>query len=302
MQLPVRICKAAGVATLVLLMAVPVLAQVQDALSSYTGVNAEGYMQPIVDAMGADLNDAFFYTAYIPKSGARFSFELVAMSVIFADEDKTFQAMTEGGFVPLSGGGTFTAPTIVGDTQSQSVTGQGGAQFNAPGGFDLNSFALAVPQLRIGVLRGTEAVIRFIAVDISDNEISEIDLFGLGLRHSLTQYFSAPVDMAIGGMWQSFSMGSDFVDSNAFTVGLQASKGFALLTPYGAVSYDYFKMDMTFDSDVTGLPEPTTVDFDATTTGRLTLGLALNYVIGNAFAEYNFASTNSFAFGLTIGK
>ena len=65
---------------------------------------------------------------------------------------------------------------------------------------------------------------------------------------------------------------------------------------------DYFKMDMTFDSDVTGLPEPTTVDFDATTTGRLTLGLALNYVIGNAFAEYNFASTSSFAFGLTIGK
>ena len=158
MRFPVRICRTAGIAVLVLLTAVPVLAQIEDALSAYTGVNAEGYMQPLVNAVGADLNDGFFYNAYIPQSGVRFSFELVAMSVIFADEDKTFQAMTEGGFLPQS---TFTAPTICGDTKATTVTGQGGTQFAAPGGFDLNSFALAVPQLRIGSLRGTEALVRF---------------------------------------------------------------------------------------------------------------------------------------------
>ena len=60
-------------------------------------------------------------------------------------------------------------------------------------------------------------------------------------------------------------------------------------------------MDMTFDSEVTG-GEPETVEFDASDTFRLTLGLGLDYKIGHAFAEYNVASTNSFAFGLTLGK
>lgn len=290
---------ALGIALAVLLLALPASAQIEDALSAYTGVNAEGYMQPVADAFGADLNDAFFYSAYIPASGARFSFEIAVMSVFFNDDDKTFQAQTEGGFMPQT---TFTAPTIAGSGESVTVAGAGGTQFTAPGGFDLSSFALAVPQLRIGAIKGTEAVIRFFAADIGDNEVGEIDLFGLGIRHSLTQYFDAPVDLALGGMWQSFSLGGDFVESNAFTIGLQASKGFALLEPYGGVSWDHFKMDMTFTSDVSGTSESTKVDFDATNTLRLTLGLGLNYKIGHAFAEYNVASTNSFAFGLTLGK
>ena len=63
-----------------------------------------------------------------------------------------------------------------------------------------------------------------------------------------------------------------------------------------------FKMDMTFDSEAEGTPTSTKVEFDAINTLRLTLGLGLNYRIGRAFAEYNVASTNSFAFGLTLGK
>ena len=301
MQLPKRICSLVGGVALVLLVVVPANAQVESALSAYTGVNAQAYMSPLVDAFGADLNDAFFYSAYIPKSGPKFSFELAVMSVIFDDEDKTFQAQTQGGFVPQTPG-TFEAPTIVGNTNAVTVPGQGGTSFSAPGGFDLNSFALAVPQLRIGNLKGTEAVVRFFAADISDNEISEVDLFGLGIRHSLSQYFESPIDLALGGLWQSFSMGNNFIESTAFTLGVQASKRFAILEPYAGVSYDYFQMDVTFDSDVGGTPTEETINFDATTTGRLTLGLGLNYVIGHAFAEYNIASANSFAFGLTLGN
>ena len=296
MQRPASIFKPLVIVAVVLLTAVPASAQVLDALSSYTGVNARGYMQPIAEAFGADLNDAFFYSADIPKSGARFKFEIAVMSVIFSDEDASFQGTTEGGFMPQQ---TVTVPTIVGTGQSVTVTGQGGTQFSFPGGFDLNSFALAVPQIRIGAVKGTEALIRFFASDIGDNEIGEIDLFGLGLRHSLTQYFESPVALAIGGMWQNFSMGTNFVDSNAFTLGLQGSKRFGILEPYGGVSWDYFKMDLTFTDNTN---QQTTVDFDSNTTARLTLGLGLNYVVGNAFAEYNIASTNSFAFGLTLGK
>ena len=299
MQCPARVCKLLGIAVAFVLLAAPASAQVGDALSAYTGENAVGYMQPLVDAFGANLNDAWYYSAYIPSSGARFSFELVVTSVIFADEDRTFQAQTEGGFTPQT---TFTAPTVVGSGESVTVPGAGGTQFTAPGGFDLNSFALAIPQLRIGVVKGTEAVIRFFAADIGDNEISEIDLFGLGIRHSLTQYFEAPVDIAIGGMWQTFSMGTDFVDSNALTFGVQASKRFSWLEPYGGLAWDSFSMDLTYDSEVSGTTTKETVSFDTVNTIHLTLGLGLNYKIGHAFAEYDVASTNSFAFGLTLGK
>jgi Family of unknown function (DUF6588) len=292
-----RVLRPLGGAVLALLVAAPATAQVEEALSAYTGANAEGYMQPIANALGANLNDAFFYSAYIPKSGARFSFEVAVMSVIFSDGEKTFQATTEGGFMPTQ---TVTAPTIIGSTDPVTVSGTGGTTFTFPGGFDLSSLALAVPQLRIGAIKGTEALVRFFAADISDNEISNIDLFGIGVRHSVSQYFNSPVALALGAMWQTFSLGGDFVDTSAFTIGLQASKHFSLLEPYGGLSYDYFKMDVTYESDVNS--EDITVNFDAITSARLTLGLGLNYKIGHAFAEYDIASTNSFAFGLTLGK
>ena len=297
MQLPRRVLWPLCGAILALLAAAPASAQVEDALSAYTGPNAEGYLQPIVDAIGANLNDAFFYSAYIPETGARFSFEVAVMSVIFSDNQKTFQATTEGGFIPTQ---TVAAPTVIGSTQPVTVNGQGGTTFTFPGGFDLSSFALAVPQLRIGAVKGTDALIRFFAADISDNEISKVDLFGVGVRHSLSQYFDSPVALAVGALWQTFSLGDNFVDSDAFSIGLQASKRFSLLEPYAGFSYDYFKLDLTYASDVTN--EDVTVNFDAITTVRLTLGLSLNYKIGQAFAEYDIASTNSFAFGLTLGK
>jgi hypothetical protein len=281
---------------------------VESVLSSYTGVNGEGYLQPLANALGADLNDAFFYSAHIPKSGLRFSIEIAVMSVMFEDEAKTFMGTTEGGFVPASGSGTVTTevPTIVGNTQSVTVAGAGGTSFTFPGGFDLSSFALAVPQLRVGAVMGTEAVVRFFAADVRDNdadlEVKKIDLFGLGVRHSVSQYFeSLPVSLAVGGMWQSFSMGeNDFVESTAFTLGVQGSKRFSLLEPYAGLSYDSFNMDVTFDSEVSGSSEK--IEFDTISTVRFTVGLGLNYRIGNAFAEYNLADTNSFAFGITFGK
>jgi hypothetical protein len=299
MQLPECVLKPLGIAAVALLLAVPATAEVEDQLSAYTGVNAEGYMQPIVDAFGANLADAFFYSAYIPKSGVGLKLEFAVMSVNFGDDDKTFMGTTEGGFMPQQ---TVEVPTIAGSPNAVTVTGAGGTQFSFPGGLDLSSSALAVPQLRIGSIAGTEALIRFWGTPIGDSDIGDINLFGLGIRHSLSQYFDLPVGLALGGMYQTFSLGDDLVDSNAFTLGLQTSKRFALLEPYGALSWDYFKMDVTFDSDVTGTPQSTTIDFDANNTFRLTLGLGLNYVVGNAFVEYNIASTNSFALGLTLGK
>ena len=78
----------AVLALVVALCATPASAQLNDQLKAYTGVNAEGYLEPLSSAFGAALNDAFFYSADIPTSGFRITIEFPIMGVIFSDDDR----------------------------------------------------------------------------------------------------------------------------------------------------------------------------------------------------------------------
>ena len=61
MKIPLRFIKVIGCAGLILLPAAsPSFSQIEDQLSAYTGRNATGYLQPLADAFGADLNDGLF--------------------------------------------------------------------------------------------------------------------------------------------------------------------------------------------------------------------------------------------------
>lgn len=304
MQGHTRVWPGLLAAVLVLLTALPVTAQIEDQISAYTGKNATGYLQPLSDAFGADLNDGLFRSAHIQKMGFHLHFEVRIMSVIFGDDDKSFKATTEGDFEPEQ---TATAPTIIGGGEAVIIDGVGGTQFAFPGGFDLNSFAIAVPQLRIGSVFGTEALVRYFALDVGDTELGDISLFGFGLRHSISQYMAPgfPVDLAAGFCWQTFSLGDDLIDCSAFSIGVQASKrfggGLVFFEPYTGLSIDRFSMDVSYESDVLGDGESIDLDFDTTTTAHFTLGLAVNLAIVNIHGEFNIASQNSFSFGLAIG-
>lgn len=305
--------KACGfvVCVLVVVLVAPAAAQVEDQLSAYTGQNATGYLQPLADAFGASLNDGFFHSAYIPKSGFKASLEIKVMGVIFADEDRFFRATTESGFQPQT---EADAPTIVGPGEATIVPGAGGTQYAFPGGLDLNSFGLAVPQLRLYGIMGTEALIRYIAFNTGDAELGDLSLYGFGLRHSISQYLGAggqefPVDLAAGFMWQSFTVGEndagdDLLSSDAFTIGVQASKrfGFGLLAaePFTGLSIDTFGMTLDYESDVTG--SQLEVEFDNETSLHWTVGLGFNFLIGYVHGEYHVASQNSFSFGLALGN
>ncbi len=295
--------------TLVLtLAAMPASAQLNDQLSAYTGVNAEGYLDPLASAFGAALNSGFFYSADIPKASLRISLEFPIMGVIFGDDDRTFSAVTEGGFSPQS---TTDAPTIVGDGGATTITGDGGTQYIFPGGFDLNSFGLVVPQLRIGGILGSEAIVRWIAFDPdTDSEFGDISLYGFGFRHSISQYVTAlPLDVAAGFMWQSFSVGKndtgdDLISSDAFSIGVQASKnigaGFVSLVPFAGLSFDTFSMNVEYESEVTD--DTVDLEFDTDTTVHLTVGAGLRLPVAHVHGAWSFASQNSFEFGIALGN
>ncbi|MEE9271610.1 MAG: hypothetical protein V3V49_15280 [Candidatus Krumholzibacteria bacterium] len=59
----VRFLRGSGLALLVLVLACPAGAQIGNQLSAYTGPNAIGFLQPLVDAFGADLNSGLYHSA-----------------------------------------------------------------------------------------------------------------------------------------------------------------------------------------------------------------------------------------------
>jgi len=293
----------------ILLTAGVAAAQIEGQLSAYTGDNAEGYLQPLADAIGTDLNGGLFHSAYIPEEdGLHIYLETRVIAVKFSDDDKTFSGVAESGFVPETAGDLpATVPTVVGDGDAVVIDGESGTSFAFPGGFDLGSFTIAVPQLRIGAYKGTEALVRYFAIDTGDVEIGDLRLYGGGLRHNISQYMPAPfpVDLAAGFFWQKFELGDDLISANAFTIGVQASKrfpaGFIYIEPYGGVSYDMFSMDVNYDYESGDDVEEMALEFESTSTARLTMGLNFAAPVLNLNAEYSIASQNSFSFGLGFG-
>ena len=295
-----------------LLVATPLSAQIEGQLSAYTGANATGYLQPLADAFGADLNSGVFRSASIPHLRPTVRLEVQVMSVFFGDDDKTFMAVTEHGFSPEQ---RVSAPTVVGSEKAVLVDGDGGTSYAFPGGFDLHSFALAAPQLRVGGLYGTEAIFRFFALKVGggdkegDKDLGDINFFGFGLKHDISQYMppGIPVNLSAGFFWQRHSIGENekgghLMESNAFSIGVQASKklGF-FFVPYTGLSYDTHSMAVSYDSESGGVKKTENIDLDKTATLHFTLGLMLNTPGMNIFGEYNIASLSSFSFGVGLG-
>lgn len=282
---------------------------VQGQMSVYTGDNAVGYLQPLVNAIGATLNTGFGYSAYIPPTSFHIGIEFPVMGVFFEDADKTFLATTEPGFSPTT---QEEVSTVVGPGGATVVTGAGGAQFAFPGGFDVNSFGLVVPQIRLSSLAGIEAVVRWAAYEDTDADIGKIDLFGIGGRYSLSQHMGAtpPLDVAAGVLWQTLDVGENdfgnpFTSSEALSLQLQGSKrmpiGFATFEPYGIVAYESLSVDVQY-SDESDPPQPVDVSVDGENTVRFTLGAGFNFAAGQVWADYSFANTANFSFGLALGN
>ena len=277
----------------------PAGAQLEDNLGAYTDDTAEGYLKPLQEAFGQSLNSNFFTTAAIPLTGFRARLEVRAMSVMFEDEDDFFDATTGGDFSPEQ---TVEAPTAVGPGGSVVVTGDGGTAYVFPGGFDLKSFTIGVPQLTIGGVAGTEAMIRWIAVDLGDSDFGELSLLGLGLRHSISQYMpAAPLDLAVAGYYQSFKIGDDFIDSKATSIGLQASKSLGVLVPYGGVAYDMSSMTVQYTATSGAEEREVELDMDSESTFHLTLGVGAQLGVVHLNASGELAQRMGFSVGAGIG-
>jgi hypothetical protein len=277
--------------------AAPATAQLSENLGTLTGENAEKYLGPLPDALSGTMNSAIFTSGKVPRVGLNFSIGIKVMGVRFSDEDRLFTPTAPSGFAPVQ------APTIVGATSAVSQGGPGGATLYYPGGFDIGEFAFAAPQLSIGSVMGTRAVVRWAAGNFSsDNFIERISVFGIGGQHSISQYLPAlPMDLAVGVFYQTFKINDTLLETKAFHMDVTGSRSFAILQPYAAIGFDTFKMDAAYEE--AGNPSNTiAVDFDRKSNVHLTAGVLANLAFATLHAEANIAATNGVAVGLTFGR
>jgi len=282
---------------LVILVSMPGSAQNLDELiARYTGDNVEGYVNPLVTGLGANLNSGYFVGAYVPEFGFHVDLRANAMAAIFSDDQKTFMATTEGLFTPVQ---TAETSTIVGDGVGTTVSGSGNTSYTFPGGYDLGALGTVAPTLTIGSVYGTEAAIRFLAFDTDDEDFGEFQLFGFGMRHSISQYIpNSPVDIAAGFAYTDLKLGT-IIDINQSYFHAEVGKRIPFFQVYGGLGIESNSTDIEY------IPDDSTEEVKLELTGdnkfRVFAGFGIDLAILHISLDYSLGSQQVLNAGVSLG-
>ncbi len=289
------------VATLVALLActqAPAQSDVENAITYYGEDNIRGFIQPLADLYGADINSGFFHSAYIPAEGFHFNIDFVGAGSMVSDEDKLFSAKLPAGFTES----TADQPTILGP-RATLVTDVSGAQYKGSDGMiDASLFSYGVGQITLGAVQGTEAFFRFLASpELGSGKFPKTTLFGGGIRHSVSQYLAEPpLDIAVGVSYNTMAIG-DIMDITGIVVGAQGSKTWDTFTFYGGAGWEKSTLKLEYTS--TGnTPGPVSIELDGKNTFRVTAGGLLKLGVFKLFADANIGSVMIFSGGIGFGN
>lgn len=271
--------------------------EIGDYISKYTAENGKGYMQPLADVFGADLNSGLFQGSKLSPAGFHLTIGVKGVMARIGDDMRTFKATTEEPFSPTQ---TATVPTIFGKDEAVSVTGVGGTVYNFPGGFDMDMMPLVIPQATIGTLLGTEATVRYFMANLGD-DIGDLKLAGIGVRHSISQYLPLlPIDLSVGYFTQKFSVG-EVVEAQAVYYGAQVGKTLGILCLYGGAGYESTEVTVTYDQEKDVKSSRVSFDMKSEDQLRFTVGVGLNLVFLKIHADYNIASQKTLCAGIGFG-
>ncbi len=274
--------------------------QLENTLKQYSSTTVTGYIQPVADMFGANMHTGYYHSADVEKSGLHISLDFIAMGAMVKDDQKTYTAQSPAGFNP----GSFQTATLFGGKGTEVTDARTGLKYKGSDGIiNATYFPLAVPQLTIGNIYGTQATIRFVTIptSISQDKLPVITLWGLGARHSISQYIPKfPVDLAAGFYYNSFTFG-DMINFKGVALNAQASKSWSILTVYGGLQWEQSKMTLSYtSSDVTSPLVDLTLD--GANAFRFTAGLALGLGPLKLFADANFGSVTTLSAGFGFGN
>lgn len=293
-----------------------------EALGSIGTTYADNYTQPVTDALGAGLNAGLFRTAEVGGTGLVPGIDVyVGVSAIGAFTGGSADAFRLENDEIQANGRTLIVeypntdlPTAFGKNESPGTatvideeTGQQVDEVSLPPSLlDTPIAPLAVPQVGVGTVLGTDAQLRYLPeTDISD--YGSVSLAGVSVRHSISQYIPlSPVDLAVQGTWQSLSVSGTeqdgVVDASGWALNAQASKSLPLapVTVYGGLQYEQFGVDVdyTFQSDVG--TEEVTFEQDAANSVRALAGVSVTLAVVQLNVDYALGANNTVSAGLGV--
>lgn len=300
-------------------------------LSKMSSEAAKGYTAPFLSGIGASLNTAFYHSADLHDI-LGFDVGIKIGMVSFADEDKKYTFNMPGTLtLNVPGFGTQTlaagvhypssveAPTFVGDGNNVNVNTLSTATIGGiplpqqtvlilPGGIDLPSLPLPMPQAAIGLPFGLEVIGRFIPT-VSAGDAGKFSYSGFGLRYDIDQWLPLfPVDIAVHFATQKLTFkdanDKDIFSASGTAYGVEVSKKLLFITAYAGFQLESSTMSIagyTYTDAVTGATVPISgFDVDGKNGSRFTVGLRMLLLILNVHAEYSMAEQPVIGLGAGI--
>jgi hypothetical protein len=317
-------------------------------LSKVGSQYAQGYLTPAANAFGVDLNSGLFHSAgmsgilpfglhlyvgvQVPAAIVPSSDQTFSMSYL---DTVTFQRSIGSSTFDIQVPATFTvnnAPTVFGD---KNTTGQ--ATFNVqkdttitmsgvsrtfaldssatiptiPGWTKLSIAPLPIPQVGVGSIFGTDILIRYLP-KIKIMNYGSVQLFGFGVRHSLSQYIPLiPVDIAVQLGWQNFSIydssGANVLKESAFAANVEVSKTLAIVTVYAGLQAESSSMDVNYSftppsTNFNPSPQAIPIAFHVKGKNNFRALVGLDFGLGplNINADYNIGAINAVNLGIGL--
>jgi hypothetical protein len=294
-----RLGSIAAAACTVLFMASTGYAQsdLEKTLQQFNSNDVKGYIQPLGDLFGANMNAGMFHDAEIAKTGFHLSFQIVAMGSSVGDNQKKYTLNSPTGFNPA----TFSPATLFGLKRDSVVDTKTNLKYFgiADGFVNTSIFPLASPQLTIGDIYGTRALIRFVGTPAIKG-FPAATLWGIGAQHSVSQYIPAiPLDVAAHVFYSKFTFG-DLVNFSGLSIGAEASKSFSVLRVYGGLAWEKSSMELKYAPSNATLPG-VDITLDGANNFRAMVGLGLHLGFFSIFGDANFGSITNFSAGIGFG-
>ncbi|PSQ87443.1 MAG: hypothetical protein BRD42_02105 [Bacteroidetes bacterium QS_3_64_15] len=295
-----------------------------DALETVGQQYADGYTQPVTDALGANLNAGLFRTAEVGGEGILPVIDIyvgvAGMGALTAGLDDSFRladdrVQTENDRTLRIEYPNTDLPTAFGENESpgradiiDQETGMKVDEAPLPSSLiDTPIAPLGVPQVGVGTVLGTDAQLRYLP-ETNISSYGSVSLFGLSVRHSLSQYIPlSPVNVAVQGTWQSLALSGseesrnpdEIVDASGWALNAQASKDIPVLpiTFYGGVQYEQFGVDVNYTFTTNGENSTIAFDQDAANSVRALAGVSVTLAVIQLNVDYALGSANTVSVG-----
>ena len=260
------------------------------------------YLQPLVNAFGADINSGLIHTAKV--GGGTLPVDLFLgvkiTSAFVPDIDRTLNITYETSYpFPAPDGKEYTlpvifeindGPTVFGEASPGEVTGRvrhtvhpgldgmentpddividSTIAFKVlPGLYDGPLAPVAIPHLSLGSVAGTEGVLRYFP-RVRHANYGYLEFVGVGLRHSVDQYIPAlPFRISGHFMMQRLLISNtnkdEILKASSVVAGGAISKTFVFLTLYGGMQAEETLVEVNYTfGDELSIAEGQNISFE----------------------------------------